>query len=116
MARDQNTVAKRQREADKKRKAAEKRERRAKKKQEKLEGDQAESSQSALSSGERAVLDVFRKYLMTPGKMLCFGTSDQDTLEEPLAQLTRKGLLVSERFQGGYSLTEPGFAAMKGSK
>lgn len=68
---------------------------------------------SSLSPAEHKVLGVFRRYLMTPGKMLCLGNSDLEALKAPLAQLTSKGLLVAERFRGGYSLTEAGFAAMK---
>ncbi len=30
-----------------------------------------------------------------------------------MRQLTEKGLLITELFPGGYSLTESGFAAMK---
>lgn len=66
-----------------------------------------------LSPAEHAVLSVFRKYLMTPGKMLCFAGAELESFGEPLAELIGKNLLVEERFQGGYSLTETGFATMK---
>ena len=66
-----------------------------------------------LSRGEYAVLDVFREFLMTPGKMLCFDSSDLETYYESLTQLTTKGLLVAEKRRGGYSLTNAGFAAME---
>lgn len=49
---------------------------------------------------------------MTPGKMLCLSKSDTETYDASLAELTRKGLLVQESFQGAYSLTESGYAAM----
>ncbi len=68
---------------------------------------------SILSPAEHAVLRVFRTYLMTAGKMLCLGHSDLAAFRIPLAQLTDKGLLVAEKYQGGYSLTEAGFVAMK---
>ena len=115
MAKDRNTVAKRQREMEKKRKANEKRERRAKRKQqsEDAESDGSEESSSPLSPAEHAVLSVFRKYLMIPGKMLCFNNADLESFARPLAELTSKQLLVVERFRGGYSLTESGFAAMQ---
>ncbi len=113
MAKDRNTFAKRQREVEKKRKADEKRQRRAKKKQTANESCEPNNSQFFLSPAERAVLSVFRNYLMTPGKMLCLGSSDLSTYNEPLAQLADRGLIVAERFQGGYSLTDAGFAAMK---
>ena len=66
-----------------------------------------------LSNKETAVLDVFRMYLMSPGKMLCFTTPQLKSFKKPLALLTDKGLLVEEDFSGGYSLTENGFVAMK---
>ncbi len=112
MAKDRNTFAKRQRELEKKRKADQKRERRAKKKQTAHEFGEPNKSQFSLSPEEHAVLSVFRKWLVTPGKMLCFATSDLKAFHLPLAQLTHKGLVVAEKFQGGYSLTESGFAAM----
>ena len=112
MAKDRNTFAKRQREVEKKRKADQKRERRARKKQKADEPSEPDESSTGLSSAELAVLDVFRKYLMTPGKMLCFVSSNRETHDLPLAKLARKGLVVAERTQGGYSLTETGFAAM----
>jgi hypothetical protein len=113
MARDQNTVAKRQREMEKKRKAEEKRERRAKKKNETDESSGPNTLQSSLSVAEQSVLGVFRKYLMLPGKMLCLTSVDVETFKLPLAQLIKDGLLVSEKYQGGYSLTEVGFVAMR---
>ena len=49
---------------------------------------------------------------MTPGEMLCFGSSDLRIFTMPLAQLTDKRLLIAEKSHDGYSLTESGFAAM----
>ena len=77
-----------------------------------MPGESAQS-QTPLSSSEHAVLAVFRKYLMSPGKMLCFGNHEMQVFSEPLVELTSKGLLIQESFPGGYSLTELGFAAMK---
>ena len=71
-----------------------------------------DSSRSLLSQAEHSVLSVFRRYLMTPGKMLCISGSDLEDLSLPLAELTNKGLLVADDFRGGYSLTKGGFAAM----
>lgn len=113
MAKDRNTYAKRQREVERKRKADEKRERRAKKKQQPDELCEARQSPSLLTAQEHSVLNVFRKFLMTPGKMLCFGSSDLEAFKMPLAELTSRGLLVEEKPRGGYSLTRTGFAAMK---
>jgi len=116
MAKDRNTVAKRQREVERKRKADEKRERRTRKKQEVEKSLELNDAQFLLSSAEYSVLNVFRKYLMTPDKMLCFSGTELEAFNMPLAQLTSKGFLVPEDFQGGYSLTETGFTAMKHSQ
>lgn len=70
-------------------------------------------SQSELSEPERSVLRVFRRYLMTPGRMLCFSRPDMETYKVPLARLIHGRLLFAEKFPGGYSLTETGYAAMK---
>ncbi|MEQ8784952.1 MAG: hypothetical protein RIC55_01580 [Pirellulaceae bacterium] len=115
MAKDRNTFAKRQREVEKKRKAAEKKERRAKRKLDTEETTEAVESPNGLSTAEHSVLNVFRTYLMTPGKMLCFGSADLDTYKTPLAQLADKGMLVAEKSRGGYSLTKEGFDAMRDS-
>lgn len=66
-----------------------------------------------LSLSEQAVLNVFRKFLMSPGKMLCLSHSELESYDESLSQLIDKGLLAEESFQGGYSLTEAGFVAMR---
>lgn len=66
-----------------------------------------------MSDAEKSVLEVFRRYLLAPGKMLCFYGQDLEKLREPLAQLTEKQLLVAESFRGAYSLTEAGFSAMQ---
>ncbi len=112
MSKDRNTFAKRQREVDKKRKADQKRERRAKKKQV-ADGSGESNTSHALSPAEHSVLGVFRNYLMTPGKIFCFGTADLEAFDTPLAQLIDKGLLIVEKPKGGYSLTLTGFRAMK---
>jgi hypothetical protein len=113
MAKDQNTFAKRQREVERKQKAEQKRERRSQRKQKADELCEPNRSPSWFSQTELSVLSVFRKYRMTPGKMLCLGSSDLEAFNAQLAHLTDKGLLVAEKFRGGYSLTEVGFAAMK---
>lgn len=110
MAKNRNTFAKRQREVDKKRKANDKRERRANKNQ--GLDDLCEPDPSVLSAGEYTVLGIFRKYTMTPGKMLCLTGADLEVFNVPIGQLMDRGLLVEEKDQGGYSLTEVGFEAM----
>jgi hypothetical protein len=69
--------------------------------------------EASMTPAEVNVLRAFRKYLMTPREMLCFGSSDLEAFHVPLARLTNEGFLVAERFHGGYSLTETGYAAMK---
>jgi hypothetical protein len=126
MAKDRNTFAKRQREMERKRKADEKRLHRVKKKQEAAHpsgpdrapatAPQPESSADSpamLSPSQLAVLTIFRRFRITPGQMLCFSRSDVEALGTPLAELADQGLLLTERFSGGYSLTPPGFAAMQ---
>lgn len=66
-----------------------------------------------LSATQRKILQSFRTFLMRPGQMLCFSTHDLREWRAELAQLTRTGLLVAERFPGGYSLTAAGFSAMR---
>jgi len=66
-----------------------------------------------LSASEQRVLEAFRKFLVTPGQMLCFHGPDLEKHRAGLQQLTEKKLLEKEKFKGGYSLTRAGFAAMK---
>jgi hypothetical protein len=66
-----------------------------------------------LSPSEKAVLNAFEQFLVTPGKMLCFSGPNLDKHKAALKQLTEKDLLVKEQFQGAYSLTRAGFEAMK---
>lgn len=133
MAKQRNTVAKRQREAAKRQQADDKRRRRAANKTNVKEvgespgseaqggeaqggqsrGGESQDTEAGLSSAELSVLSVFRKYLMTPGEMLCCGSLDTRASDATLDQLTRKGLLVQERFRSGYALTDAGFAAMQ---
>lgn len=58
------------------------------------------------------MLRTFRRFLMTPGQMLCFYGPNLQQNKATLELLTEKELLVKERFKGGYSLTRAGFAAM----
>ena len=66
-----------------------------------------------LSTSERNVLKVFRQFMVSRGKMLCFYGPQLEKFRTPLRNLTERELLVQERFRGGYSLTRAGFAAMK---
>ncbi len=65
-----------------------------------------------LSAGEVNVLAVFRKYLMTPGRMLCLNNTDIGSMKRSLDRLIAAGLLIPEGFKGSYSLTRSGFNAM----
>ncbi len=113
MAKDRNTFAKQQRETERKRKATEKREQRIRKKQSSDKVSTEMDTAPALSPAELAVLDVYRKFRMGSGQMLCFSTADIEAFRVPLAELANNGLLVAEKFQGGYSLTQAGYAAMR---
>jgi hypothetical protein len=126
MTKDRNTFAKRQREMDRKHKADTKRQRRVKRKQEAATQSDSDAifaveqgataatdSSSTLSSTQCSVLMVFRRFRMNPGRMLCFSRSDVEAYHEPLTELADQGLIVKEKFTGGYSLTPHGFAAMQ---
>lgn len=65
-----------------------------------------------LSAAERQVLDTYRKYLITPGQMLCFSGPDWERNKQTLEHMSSRELLSKESFHGGYSLTQAGFAAM----
>ena len=65
-----------------------------------------------LNSSEQRVMRTFRRFLMTPGQMLCFDGPNLKQDKATLELLTDKELLVKEKFKGGYSLTQAGFAAM----
>jgi hypothetical protein len=65
-----------------------------------------------LSTAEQRVLRTFRRYLITPGQMLCFYGPNLKQNKSALDQLTDKDLLVKEKFKGAYTLTSSGFAAM----
>jgi hypothetical protein len=66
-----------------------------------------------LSPSEKAVLLTFQEYLIAPGKMFCFSGPNLEKHKAALQQLTKKDLLIKERFNGAYSLTRAGFKAMK---
>ena len=65
-----------------------------------------------FSATEQRVLNIFRRFRVTPGQMLCFSGPQLKQHYSTLAALTNKQVLVKERFKGGYSLTTAGFAAM----
>jgi hypothetical protein len=57
---------------------------------------------------------TFRRFLMTPGHMLCFHGPNLKKHKDALQKLSDKGLVVKESFRGGYSLTRAGYAVMRG--
>jgi hypothetical protein len=65
-----------------------------------------------LTTGEQRVLRTFRRFLMTPGQMLCFYGPNLKQNRVALQQLIDKEFLVKEQFKGAYSLTDEGFVAM----
>ncbi len=67
----------------------------------------------AVDDPEQRVLQTFRQYLMTPGKMLCFSGQDLDRKKAALERMCDRDLLSREDFAGAYSLTPSGFSAMK---
>ena len=62
---------------------------------------------------DQSVLDVYRSYMISTGQMLCFHGPIMDKHRDSLRRLTADGLLIKERFAGGYSLTATGFAAVQ---
>ena len=65
-----------------------------------------------LSTAEQRVLHTFKQYLVTPGEMLCFSGPNFERDEAALELLSHKELLIKEQFNGGYSLTKAGYAAI----
>lgn len=66
-----------------------------------------------LTESEQAVLRDFRRFRVTTGQMLCFNGPQLERHREAFRRLTDKGLLIKDRFGGGYSLTPEGLAAVK---
>lgn len=66
----------------------------------------------SLNRAEKDVLATFRRYLMTPNRILCFYGPQLEQSQDALRSLTEMELLVKESFKGAYSLTTTGYAAM----
>lgn len=113
MSKNRNTVEKRLRENEKKRKALEKLE---SKQYRKSNPDSASSKRSSifalLSESEQGVLEHFRRFLMTPGRMLFLNAKEIEAFNEGLQTLIQKQMLALEGSRGAYSLTPRGFEAM----
>lgn len=69
-----------------------------------------------LSRSDQLVLDVFRRYLVTPGEMLCFHGKWLEEHGESFRHLTSIKLINKEHFQGSYSLTDAGYAAIQSTE
>ncbi len=110
MAKDRNTMAKRQREYEKRDKAARKREKREKRQ---AESSTMKPANPDISEGESQVLSIFQRYLMSAGKMLCLSSQEVESHRQSLSRLVEAGLLVTESFRGAYSLTSSGFDVMR---
>ena len=65
-----------------------------------------------LSLKERKLLAIFRQYLATPGHMICLDSALVQKHKVALQDLVEQRFILKERFEGGYSLTKAGFAAM----
>ena len=65
-----------------------------------------------LSAKEQALMAVFRQYLATPRNMICLDDTMVQKHKVALRNMVERGLLMKERFEGGYSLTTDGFTAM----
>ncbi len=65
-----------------------------------------------FTKSEQAVFATFRRYLMTPYRMLCFYGPGLEQNQAALIHLTEMEMLVKESFKGAYSLTSSGYAAM----
>jgi len=65
-----------------------------------------------LSPKERNVFAIFRQYLATPGHMICLDVAMVQKHKVALRGLVERRFILKERFEGGYSLTKAGFAAM----
>ena len=65
-----------------------------------------------LSAKEQALMAVFRQYLATPRNMICLDDTMVQKHKVALRGLVEQRFLLKERFEGGYSLTQAGFAAM----
>ena len=76
--------------------------------------DVNEAKEAVLTTSEQRVLRTFRRFLMTPGQMLCFYGPNLKQNMTTLERLTEREFLVKEKFEGGYSLTRAGYAAMNG--
>ena len=66
-----------------------------------------------LTTLEQRVLRTFQQFQVSAGQMLCFYGPNLEQFKPALQELTEKELLIQEQFNGGYSLTQAGFVAMK---
>lgn len=67
---------------------------------------------SHYSGPEIRVFSHFRRYLMTPGDMLCLSAAEIETMSAGIDVLLDRQMLVSEGSHGAYCLTPNGFEVM----
>lgn len=114
MPKDRNSMAKRQREADKQRRTQEKKDRRDQRKSgEPGEDASTLSPHIELSSDEIEILQTFAQFLMPPDQMLCLSNTELPATKRALEKLIGRGLLISNDFKSGYSMTVEGFETMQ---
>lgn len=115
MPKDRNSMAKRQREMDKQRRTQDKKDRREQRKLDPAGGDE-DSSRTPhfeLSADEVEILQTFAEYLMPANQMLCLSNTELPATKRAIEKLIGRGLLISNDFKSGYSLTDEGFEAMQ---
>ena len=71
------------------------------------------SNSMQFSDTELKVLQHFRKYLMTPGDMLCLSGQELDSMGNGVDSLMKRQMLVAEKKAGCFCLTQAGFDAMR---
>ena len=65
-----------------------------------------------LTSSEKSLLSIFRRFLVRPGEMLCIDGPTQERHRRAINHLADQGLIIRERFRGAFTLTDAGFAVM----
>ncbi len=71
------------------------------------------NGQPQFSTTELKVFDHFRRYLMTPGAMLCLSAQEIESMSSGLNALVDRKMLELEGTRGAYCLTRSGFLAMR---
>ena len=75
--------------------------------------DSLKARDRQFSKSELRVFDHFRRYLMTPGNMLCLSGLEIESMRDGLDGLVKRRMLVPEGIRGAYCLTPDGFDVMR---